>query len=95
MSAVQRAQMSNSGGLWRLYLVVWGAAQSRWPEFKWAPDEPIPTPQERSRALADLGYEVVPGYEWEWCEGDPAPDSTDTPVQLIASVAVSPIGGAA
>jgi hypothetical protein len=85
--------MSNGGGLWNLYLIVWGVGQSQWPTVHWGPCASIPTPEERGRALATLGYEAAPGFEWQWCEGDPAPDSTERPVRLIASIDVQPIGG--
>ncbi|NXY98476.1 hypothetical protein HYE82_29695 [Streptomyces sp. BR123] len=82
-----KAQMSNRAG-WHLFVVLMN--ETRWPSHDWPDGCPIPTPAERGRVLADLGYEIEPGTEWSWIEGDPAED-WDAPVLLMASVSVRPI----
>ncbi|MEU6535813.1 DUF6303 family protein [Streptomyces sp. NPDC047000] len=89
MSSVT-AQMSNNGGPWRLYVVLYG--EPRWPEFRWEGTGPVPTVAERRAALAVLGYETTPGAGWSWCEDSRDPDDITTPVLLIAAVTVRPRG---
>ncbi|CAM5466480.1 DUF6303 family protein [Streptomyces abikoensis] len=84
-----RAQMANSRGLWRVYVVLFGEVE--WPTFEWERAEPVPTLAERAQALARLGYEVAPECCWEWTEdsevlGDPA-----SRVKLIAAAQVQPL----
>ncbi|MFJ1644940.1 DUF6303 family protein [Streptomyces sp. NPDC088258] len=85
MTTVQ-AQISNSRGHWRLYVALLNA--SEWPERRWTPGGPVPTPTERDEALATLGYEPVPGTRWRWCEDSAIPDDPTSPVWLIASATV-------
>ncbi|MFD7768658.1 DUF6303 family protein [Streptomyces sp. NPDC059787] len=80
------AQMSSTGQAWRLYVVLYGVPD--WPTFRWERSGPVPTVAERRRALAALGYEVVPGAVWSWTEDSRVPDDDSTPVVLIASVVV-------
>ncbi|MEZ3179937.1 hypothetical protein KYY02_14960 [Streptomyces pimonensis] len=80
------AQMSNNGGAWRLYVVLYGVPD--WPTVRWARTGPVPTVAERRRALAALGYEVAPGAVWSWTEDHRDPDDDSTPVVLIAAVRV-------
>ncbi|MET9107014.1 DUF6303 family protein [Streptomyces zhihengii] len=66
------AQMAASPetGRWRLYVVIFGATE--WPTYDF--DGPaVPTVQERSRALAALGYVFTDGPGWDWTE-DVTPD---------------------
>ncbi|MEV6728800.1 DUF6303 family protein [Streptomyces sp. NPDC051364] len=83
-----KAHMSNRAD-WHLFVVL--MTETRWPSHEWLDGTSIPTPAERVRVLADLGYEIEPGAEWSWIEGDPAED-WDAPVLLMASVSVRPLG---
>jgi hypothetical protein len=89
-----RALMSPqpTDGRWRLFVVLSNAAGLPWPEFVWSACSPVPSPAQRRDALARLGYEPVPGVEWQWQEADPAPDSVAV-VKLIASLDVHLTGG--
>ncbi|MGV4888448.1 DUF6303 family protein [Streptomyces viridosporus] len=80
------AQMSNNGGAWRLYVVLYG--ETDWPTVRWVRSGPVPTVAERRRALATLGYEVAPGAKWSWTEDSQVPDDDSSPVLLIAAVTV-------
>ncbi|MEV7613959.1 DUF6303 family protein [Streptomyces sp. NPDC089799] len=82
------AQMSNRAG-WHLFVVLMG--ETRWPSYDWPVGSPIPTQAERDQALADLGYEVEPGADWSWVEGEPD-ECWDTSVLLMATAAVRPNG---
>ncbi|TQE25959.1 hypothetical protein Sipo8835_30505 [Streptomyces ipomoeae] len=84
------AQMSSSGGPWRLYVVLHGVPD--WPTFRWEHSGPVPTVAERRAVLAALGYEVAPGAEWSWTEDSRDPDDDSTPTTLIAAVEVLPRG---
>jgi hypothetical protein len=66
-----------------------------WPEYPWPDTAAVPTPAQRSAALAELGYRPAPGAEWEWTEGAPeaTPTRQVTAVTLLAAVTVQPIGG--
>jgi hypothetical protein len=67
------AQMSVSKGRWRLYVVLLNTTEL-WPEFSFDRGEPVPTFMERVNALSVLGFESVPGAEWEWTEDSQDPD---------------------
>jgi hypothetical protein len=82
-----RAQMTNSGEGWRLYVALFGSV-ALWPEFDWSRPEPVPTPAERQEALSSLGFEIVPGREWTWSEHSETHDDPASPAFLIAAVAV-------
>ncbi|MBC9726207.1 DUF6303 family protein [Streptomyces sp. TRM68367] len=89
----QYARMTNTFlGLWEVYVPLPDTPSGRWPAHDFDRTDPIPTPQERGRALAALGYEIADGGEWQWqestCRGDV--------VRLTASVPVRPVvdGGA-
>ncbi|MFC8565470.1 DUF6303 family protein [Streptomyces sp. NPDC057245] len=84
------AQMSSDGGPWHLYVVVYG--ESQWPSLWWEPSA-VPTGAQRREALAQLGYEVVPGASWSWTEDSKDPDDDRTPVVLISAVQVRERGG--
>ncbi|MCQ4044653.1 DUF6303 family protein [Streptantibioticus rubrisoli] len=88
--------MTNTSGAWVLYIVLYDVSASRWPERRWRTGEPIPTPVQRAECVSTLGYEVLPGVEWEWCETSRDLDDPTSPVELIATVAVRPstvVGG--
>ncbi|MFE7383502.1 DUF6303 family protein [Streptomyces zhihengii] len=75
------AQMAASPetGRWRLYIVVFGATD--WPTYTF--DGPgVPTVEQRSRALAALGYASTDGPGWDWTE-DVTP--VDDPVLIAAT----------
>jgi hypothetical protein len=80
------AQMSHTGSIWRLYVVLYGVPN--WPTVRWERTGPVPTVAERRRALAALGYEVAPSAVWSWTEDSRDPDDDSTPVLLIAAVTV-------
>ncbi|MEV7130984.1 DUF6303 family protein [Streptomyces sp. NPDC093260] len=87
------AQMSVRAGRWRLYVALMNTT-APWPEHCFGRALPVPTFTERVNALSVLGFEPVPGAEWEWTEdaethGDPA-----SPVVLIASLRVRSWTGA-
>ncbi|MFF9345630.1 DUF6303 family protein [Streptomyces sp. NPDC014734] len=88
------AQISNRGGRWRLYVTLPGPV-SRWPEHDFGPTPTVPTPAERSRALAGLGFVFTEGAEWEWREYSETLDDDTSPVRLLASVRVCSRGGGA
>lgn len=86
------ARMSNSfAGEWELYVVTDGASLA-WPEHSFERTGPVPTLQERTNALALLGYMIPDGAEWEWQE---LPGGVMDRVELLAAVDVRPMGGAA
>ncbi|WP_432138853.1 MULTISPECIES: DUF6303 family protein [unclassified Streptomyces] len=88
------AQMSVSKGRWRLYVVLLDGTTTRWPEFSFGRAEPVPTFTERSEALSVLGFEPVPGAEWEWTEYSADLDDPSSPVTLLAAVRVRSWTGA-
>ncbi|WP_432063374.1 DUF6303 family protein [Streptomyces sp. S1] len=85
-AAAQRAR-------WRLFVVLPGPADD-WPAFEWPTSRRhmIPTPDERARALASLGYCLAPDAAWSWTE-DETPDYHDHPraVSLLGSTVVVPL----
>ncbi|MEU6481443.1 DUF6303 family protein [Streptomyces sp. NPDC047017] len=86
------ARLTNSFiGEWDLYVVT-GGASWEWPEHSFERTCPVPTLQERADALALLGYALPDGAEWEWQE---LPSGVMDRVELLASVDVRPLGGAA
>lgn len=84
------AQMATSltTGRWRLYVAVLGVPASRWPEYDFGRAAPVPTAQERSRALDALGYVFTGTDGWRWCEDVVPEDDPASPVRLIASIRV-------
>ncbi|MFE2498598.1 DUF6303 family protein [Streptomyces scopuliridis] len=88
MSATFQAQIANNGGRWHAYVVLLSVPVSLWPEYDWYRDAPVPTVTERAQVLADLGYEVAPGAEWEWTEDSDVHGAPSSPVRLIATVTV-------
>ncbi|QKW28341.1 hypothetical protein HUT11_21180 [Streptomyces seoulensis] len=87
------ARLTNSfAGEWELYVVTDGMSPD-WPEHSFARTGPVPTLQERADALALLGYSLADDdATWEWQE---IPTGVMDRVELLASVHVQPIGGAA
>ncbi|MGW3015145.1 DUF6303 family protein [Streptomyces longwoodensis] len=81
------AQMSMRAGRWRLYVVLLNTTE-RWPEHSFDRADPVPTFTEREEALSVLGFEPVPGAEWEWTEYSEKLDDLASPVCLIAAVQV-------
>jgi len=81
------AQMATSARGWRLYVVLLNTF-APWPEHDFGRAAPVPTFTERAAVLTALGYELVPGAEWEWCETTDIPDDLSSPVRLIATVRV-------
>lgn len=72
-------------GTWEVYVVTDSPSPKDWPDHDFARTSPAPTLAERATALALLGYEIVDGAQWEWCELDG--EDTD-PVRLLGSVNV-------
>ncbi|MFI2431760.1 DUF6303 family protein [Streptomyces sp. NPDC018693] len=86
------ARLTNSfAGEWELYVVTDGPSWE-WPERFFERTGPVPTMQERAEVLVLLGYAVPDGAEWEWQE---IPNGAMDRVELLASVDVRPVGGAA
>ncbi|MFZ4240722.1 DUF6303 family protein [Streptomyces murinus] len=86
------ARLTNSFiGEWEIYVVTSGVSLE-WPDHPFERAMPIPTLQERADALAQLGYRVADNAVWEWQE---TPSGVMDRVELLASVDVEPIGGAA
>lgn len=85
------AQMSNSGGTWHLYIPLMNTPAA-WPEHIWNRTAAVPTIAERERALNGLGYESAPGDEWSWIEDSDTYGDPTSPVRLIATVSVRPLG---
>ncbi|MFF9181780.1 DUF6303 family protein [Streptomyces misionensis] len=86
------ARLTNSFcGEWEVYVVTGGMSLD-WPEHPFERTGPVPTLQERVEALALLGYRVADNAEWEWQE---LPSGVMDRVELLASVDVEPMGGAA
>jgi len=86
------ARLTNSFvGEWELYVVTDGT-NLEWPERTFGRTAPVPTLQERADALALLGYRVAGDATWEWQE---IPSGVMDRVELLASVDVQPLGGAA
>ncbi|WP_330239470.1 DUF6303 family protein [Streptomyces sp. NBC_00525] len=83
------AQMSiaQDTGRWRLYVAVYGGLVSEWPEFVFD-GAAVPSVQDRSRALAVLGYTFTGDPVWDWIEDHVPGDDPAGPVRLIASVRV-------
>ena len=79
------AQMSVRDGRWRLYVALLNTTE-RWPEHQFG--RTVPTFTYRRRALQVLGFEPVPGGEWEWTEDSESPDNPASPVVLIAAIRV-------
>ncbi|MEU0808671.1 DUF6303 family protein [Streptomyces sp. NPDC005970] len=95
----QMAQRKGENGrsYWRLYVCLMG--ETHWPEHVFRGAK-VPTMAQRSKALAALGYVVALPQDdeeafWDWCETRAAHDCPDSPVTLIASVQVRPVGEAA
>ncbi|MFG3001302.1 DUF6303 family protein [Streptomyces sp. NPDC048340] len=86
------ARLVNSPiGEWELYVVDDCPARC-WPTYEFRRIEPVPTLAERTAALARLGYEVADDDAvWEWME---MRDTARADVRLLASLDVTPIGGA-
>ncbi|WP_406454863.1 DUF6303 family protein [Streptomyces sp. NBC_01622] len=79
------AQMSVRDGRWRLYVALLNTTE-RWPDYRFG--RTVPTFTDRTDALSVLGFEPVPGAEWEWSEDSEAPDDSASPVVLIAAIRV-------
>ncbi|MGW1529256.1 DUF6303 family protein [Streptomyces sp. NPDC001588] len=77
------AQMSMREGQGRLYVVLLNTGDP-WPKYCFGPT--VPTLTERPEALSVLGFEPVPGAEWEWTEDSETLDDPASPVVLIAAI---------
>ncbi|WP_285526432.1 DUF6303 family protein [Streptomyces lavendulae] len=78
-------------GEWEIYVVTDGPSQC-WPTYTFRRIQPIPTLAERNTALAHLGYEAADDDAvWEWME---MRDTAKADVRLLASLDVTPTGGA-
>lgn len=82
------AQMSMREGQGRLYVVLLNTTDA-WPEYCFGPM--VPTLTERAEALSVLGFEPVPGAEWEWMEDSEILDDPASPVVLIAAIRVQAV----
>ncbi|MFD3572399.1 DUF6303 family protein [Streptomyces sp. NPDC058644] len=79
------AQVSMNAGRWRLYVVLLNTTDP-WPEHTFGSS--VPTFTDRTQALSGLGFEPVPGVEWNWTEDSTEPGDPASPVCLIAAVRV-------
>ncbi|MFF1723723.1 DUF6303 family protein [Streptomyces sviceus] len=81
------AQMSVFKGRWRLYVVLLNTTDA-WPEFTFTSSLTVPTFTQRADALSVLGFEPVPGAQWQWTEDSDTPEDPASPVVLIAATRV-------
>ncbi|MCX4415339.1 DUF6303 family protein [[Kitasatospora] papulosa] len=77
---------TGASGTWVLYVLT-DAPLLEWPMHDFGRVTPMPTVQERVRALTTLGYAVADGPEWEWN----ATRTSPTPRHLWAATPVRPI----
>ncbi|MFE7359786.1 DUF6303 family protein [[Kitasatospora] papulosa] len=82
----QARMATGASGTWVLYVLT-DAPLLEWPMHDFGRVTPMPTVQERVRALTTLGYAVADGPEWEWN----APRHTPAPKHLWAATPVRPI----
>lgn len=84
---------TTSRARWELYLVVYNTTDP-WPEHKWPVSRrhQVPTPAERTEALARLGYAPAPGATWGWQE-DETPNYHGHPsaVSFLGSIDIVPL----
>ncbi|MFJ1650047.1 DUF6303 family protein [Streptomyces sp. NPDC088337] len=86
-------QVSTSKARWELVLVVYNSTE-QWPSYAWPVSRrhQIPTPAERTEALASLGYAPAPDNDWEWTEDEtPNYHGHPTAVSLLASINIVPL----
>ncbi|WP_326811192.1 DUF6303 family protein [Streptomyces scopuliridis] len=84
------AQMGRTGdgSHWAVYVVL--PSESRWPEVLLPATGAIPSISDRATALKRLGYVPFRTYPyWDWVETE-NPRDTESPVRLIATLAVVP-----
>ncbi|MFJ1769914.1 DUF6303 family protein [[Kitasatospora] papulosa] len=86
----QARMATGASGTWVLYVLT-DAPPLEWAGHDFGRIYPMPTPQERNAVLADLGYAVADGAEWEWRE----PRHALTPSHLQAVIEVRPPAPAA
>ncbi|WP_413758378.1 DUF6303 family protein [Streptomyces sp. MMBL 11-3] len=79
------AQMSIRTGHWRLYVVLPNTTEV-WPAYLFGCT--VPTFTDRTNALSTLGFEPVPGAEWEWTEDSEIHDDPTSAAVLIAAIRV-------
>ncbi|KUJ37761.1 hypothetical protein ACZ90_69560 [Streptomyces albus subsp. albus] len=77
--------MSIRTGHWRLYVVLPNRIEV-WPAYLFG--RAIPTFTDRTDALSVLGFEPVPGAEWEWTEDSEIHDDPTSAAVLIAAIRV-------
>lgn len=82
---------------WELYIAL-GGAVAEWPTHKWpiSSRHEIPTVQERTQALARLGYQPAPDAQWQWDEAEtPAYHGHPTRVSMLGTIHIVPTDGGA
>ncbi|MDT7842503.1 DUF6303 family protein [Streptomyces justiciae] len=87
MAPVFTAQMSVFKDHWRMYVVLLNTTDP-WPDFGFDRADSVQTFTERVNALSVLGFEPVPGAEWEWTENSAHPDDPASPITLLAALRV-------
>ncbi|MBL1286381.1 MULTISPECIES: DUF6303 family protein [Streptomyces] len=91
MESLPQARMATGVSMtWVLYVLT-DAPPLEWSHHDFGRIYPMPTPEERNAALADLGYIVADGAEWQWREPRHAP----APSHLQAVIPVRPATPAA
>ncbi|MFC8008883.1 DUF6303 family protein [Streptomyces cinereoruber] len=87
------AKASVQRACWRLFIPTSGPVDE-WLEFEWPTSRrhTVPTPDERVRALASLGYRLAPGAQWDWIE-DETPAYHDHPqaISFLGSAGIVPL----
>ncbi|MEU9490636.1 DUF6303 family protein [Streptomyces sp. NPDC048215] len=87
MTSLPQARMATqASGTWVLYVLT-DAPCMEWPMHDFGRVTPMPTVQERVRALTALGYAIAGGPEWEWN----ATRTSPAPRHLSAAIAVRPL----
>ncbi|MDX3549657.1 DUF6303 family protein [Streptomyces europaeiscabiei] len=89
------APEKTAGPCWQLFVVMTGRVDE-WPVFTWPTSAPAPTVDERTAALAALGYRLAEDDGWEWCEDTtPAYHAHPVRVALMAAADIRPLDGGA
>lgn len=92
-SSPKKLHGSTNKAHWELYLVVYNTTD-QWPAHKWPASRrhQVPTIDERTSALAALGYAPAPDAEWRWQETtDPGYHGHPSAPTFLGSIDVVPL----